>query len=230
MGALMWLKVMLPLSVGFWADATLAAADHALFFTDPWRVAQFLFGWASALIDKAYVSWAPVKFSLLIFVLSRPEGEAKSRLLITYFLTVSTCTLAQYLLPSAGPIFYQQLGLGDRFAELPVHPWVETTREYLWQDYLRSGGKIGGGISAMPSVHVAVALWIALTVRSYFPRFEVIGFIYFFLILFGSVLLGWHYAVDGIAACLITSLAWILARVITRRSRARALNPALMVV
>lgn len=215
-GDLTWTKVMLPIASSFWADPFLADFDHAIFHAEPWKIAQALFGWAAPLIDRAYITWAPIKFATIIVVLALPESAAKARALIGYFAMMAMATMGQYLLPSGGPVFYAQLGFGDRFAGLTIEPWVKSTTQYLWSDYLRSGGDIGGGISAMPSVHVAVALWVALVVRSYVPRLAPAGFFYFALIVAGSVLLGWHYAADGIAAVAITLVAWRVAAVPTR--------------
>ncbi len=72
----------------------------------------------------------------------------------------------------------------------------------------------------MPSIHVAIALWIAFVVRSYLPRLKVVAFAWFALILVGSVLLGWHYAVDGVVACVISLLAWMF----TGRSMGKMTN------
>ena len=208
---LTWTKVMLPIASPFWADGLLANADHALFGVDPWALAWRFFGWSAPLIDRAYVTWAPIKFATLLFVLCMPESAAKSRALVSYFVMMATVAISQYLLSSAGPVFYSQLGLGPRFDAMPVEPWVQTTRAYLWHDYLKGGGSIGGGISAMPSLHVAAALWMALVWRSYQRHVGILAFAYFTVIAVGSVLLGWHYAVDAIAAVLIASAAWALA-------------------
>ena len=206
-----WTKIMLPIASSFWADPFLANLDHAVFRAEPWAVAQAVFGWAAPIVDRAYVTWALVKFATLIVVLALPESPTKTRVLIAYFLTVAAGAIGQYLLPSAGPIFYARLGFGDRFVALPTHPWVASASTYLWNDYLRAGGNVGTGISAMPSMHVAIALWVALAVRAFAPRLSPFGFFYFALILIGSVLLGWHYAVDGIAAVAIALLAWKIA-------------------
>jgi hypothetical protein len=208
---LTWTKVMLPIASPFWADGLLANADRAIFGAEPWALAWRLFGWAAPLVDGAYVTWAPLKFATLLFVFCMPESARKSRSLVSYFAMMGTVAVSQYLLSSAGPVFYSQLGLGTRFDHLPIEPWVQTTRAYLWQDYLKSGGSIGGGISAMPSLHVAAALWMALVWRSYQRRAGILAFAYFTMIAVGSVLLGWHYAVDAIAAVLITGTVWALA-------------------
>jgi hypothetical protein len=66
----------------------------------------------------------------------------------------------------------------------------------------------------MPSVHVAMTLWVALVVRTYFPPFQFFAWAYFAAILIGSVHLGWHYAVDGIASIAIAMTAWAVAPVL----------------
>jgi hypothetical protein len=220
MGALTWMKIMLPIASSFWADPYLANVDHAIFHTDPWRIAYALFGWAAAFIDKAYITWAPIKFVTLIVLLTMSESPVKTRALLAYFVLMATGVIGQYVMPSAGPVFYAQVGFGDRFAGLPLEPWVASARDYLWRDYLEGGGNIGTGISAMPSLHVAVALWVALVVRALLPRLSAIGFAFFAVILVGSVMLGWHYAVDGIAAILITLFAWQVAALPHRSRRA----------
>jgi hypothetical protein len=211
MAALSWTKIMLPIASPFWADPLLANLDHTILRVEPWRVAEAVFGWAAPLIDRAYVTWAPIKLATLTILLALPETRTKSRALIAYFAIMASAAIGQYLLSSGGPVFYARLGFGDRFADLPMEPWVATTTAYLWHDYLNAGGDIGGGISAMPSLHVAMALWVALVVRAYVPRLAVLGFAYFSAILIGSVLLGWHYAVDGIAAIAIAAVVWRLA-------------------
>ncbi|MCL6698902.1 phosphatase PAP2 family protein [Sphingomonas sp. NSE70-1] len=217
-GALTWLKTMLPLTKGFWADLPLAEADRMLFGRDPWIVSHELLGSLTTFLDSCYVTWAFVKFGTLIAVILAAGSRVRSRAMLAYFLTASTGCLFQYAMPSAGPVFYSHLGLGDQFAAMPIEPWVASARDYLWTDYMSGGGKPGGGISAMPSMHVAVALWVAFVARAYFPRLQWIGWIYFVAILVGSVHLGWHYAWDGIAASLIALGAWILAPYILRIS------------
>ncbi|HKX91806.1 MAG TPA: phosphatase PAP2 family protein [Sphingomicrobium sp.] len=211
MAVLAWTKIMLPIASPFWADPLLADIDRALFGSDPWLLANASLGSAGAMIDQIYVSWAPIKFATTIILLLASESAAKSRAMIAYFLMMALTAIGQYSMSSAGPIFYADLGFGPRFEQLPVHYWVEVAKAYLWHDYLRAGGDIGGGISAMPSLHVAAAVWIALVWNSFDRRIGAVGVVYASIILFGSVLLGWHYFVDGIAGILITLVAWAAA-------------------
>lgn len=212
LAALTWLKVMLPIAEGFWADPLLAVVEETLLRRDAWIITHGLFGGATAGIDRLYVTWMPIKFATLVLLILAPISLARARSLLSYFFIMAAGSLGQYLLPSGGPVFYERLGLGSRFRALPIEPWVATTRDYLWADYLHPNGAIGGGISAMPSMHVAIALWVALTLRAYFKRLQWLGWAWFAAILIGSIHLGWHYALDGIAASLIAAIAWRVAK------------------
>lgn len=212
MAVLGWLKVTLPYANGFWADPSLAAIDATLFLgTDPWRISHALLGWASPFIDRAYLTWAPVNLLMMLGLLIVWPSPGRDRCLLAWFLTIGASAVIQYLLPSAGPVFYEAAGHGSRFADLPIQPWVETTRHYLWAGYINPDQRIGSGISAMPSVHVGIACWVALVVRSFLPRLQWLGWAFVAAIFVGSVHLGWHYAVDGLAALGIACLAWRLA-------------------
>lgn len=223
---LQWMKVMLPLVSGFWADPLFASLDYLIFGQDPWRLSHSLLGGLTPLIDWIYASWVPVKLIFLFAVFFLPPSTRKTQALIAYFLTMACGVLGQYLGASAGPIFYERLDLGDRFAGLPISPWVTISSDYLWSAYLRGGGHPGGGISAMPSMHVAIALWMALVVRGYLPRLQIIAWAYFTAIFIGSVHLGWHYAVDGIVSCVFVLFVWLAARVMATAKPRKGGQPA----
>jgi membrane-associated phospholipid phosphatase len=68
----------------------------------------------------------------------------------------------------------------------------------------------GFGISAMPSVHVAMATLFAI---GGFVMHRWIGWLmtaYAILIWIGSIYLGWHYATDGIVGASMTIGLWKL--------------------
>lgn len=208
--ALTWLKEMLPLAVPFWADPPLARLDFILFGGDP---ARFL-RWAVRLIEPIYLSWGSVKFATLIVLLSLPASVGKSRALIAYFLTVGVAGVCgQFLISSAGPLFYQRLGFGDLYAPLvndlqTVAPTTVAIADYLWSTYSAGATKIGGGISAMPSIHVAVALWILFVTRQFAPKLLWLAFAYWLVIFLGSFALGWHYVSDAVVGSLAALAAW----------------------
>ena len=210
-GSLTWLKTLMPLIVPFWADPMLADLDHAILGTDAWRLVTWLKP-AEPLINICYGLWFPIKSATMAAILISPPSFRKSRAALAYFFTVGIFgVLGEYALSSAGPLFYQMLGLGDRFAELPLTYAVQTARGYLWVNYTTGGDAIGAGISAMPSIHVALAAWVALAVRSVFPRASLFAWAFYGLILVGSVYLGWHYASDGVAGTLAALISWKMA-------------------
>lgn len=69
----------------------------------------------------------------------------------------------------------------------------------------------GGGIAALPSMHNALStLFLCFAVG--FDRRWLWGAIpYAALILFGSVHLGWHYAIDGVVGIALAFLMWRIA-------------------
>ena len=80
-------------------------------------------------------------------------------------------------------------------------------------DWLYANRKVeslGGGISAMPSLHVAIACLVFFTVRSRLRQRWAVwaAGLYAFSIWFASVHLAWHYAVDGLFSFFGVALIW----------------------
>jgi hypothetical protein len=89
---------------------------------------------------------------------------------------------------------------------------VAGAADYLWGRYSSGNISIGAGISAMPSLHVAGALWLVLIIRRAAPRLATLAWCYLATIYVGSVLLGWHYATDGLAGMAGTMWLWFLSK------------------
>ena len=66
------------------------------------------------------------------------------------------------------------------------------------------------GISAMPSVHVAIAALMMFHAKHVNRALFVASILFFACIFAGSVLLAWHYAIDGYVAVLLTYGLWKL--------------------
>lgn len=74
------------------------------------------------------------------------------------------------------------------------------------------------GISAMPSMHVAISWLIVLYMFAVNRLMGWLAVLFFVLIQIGSVCLAWHYAIDGYAAViLVTAIWWVCGRFINTR-------------
>jgi membrane-associated phospholipid phosphatase len=82
-------------------------------------------------------------------------------------------------------------------------------QNWLWDVYVgNKSTAFFGGISAMPSLHVAISFLFTLTTFRLNKSIGVVLFLYTLLIQIGSVLLGWHYAVDGYLSIVLTFCIW----------------------
>ena len=215
-GAFSCLKAAIPLVVPFYLDGPIAGLERAFFGTDPWRISHAVLGWATPMIDTFYLSWLPVMLiAFNLVLLSRPSA-IKTRSLVAYLLIWPLVgTLGSYLMSSAGPIFHDALfgghsGLLDALRREGARGTL-LAYDHLWKAYANRFETLGGGISAMPSMHIAMACWLALTIRAGFPRWQWGGWSYLGLIWLGSIHLGWHYFFDGPVGIAGALLIWRVA-------------------
>jgi hypothetical protein len=207
----MWMKPLLNYLVPFWADPMLASLDHALFLGhDPWVLLTWLNSTPTAIFYHRI--WFALMILTLLVVLSAAPSPRKSAVMLTYFVLWSVVgPLVHTLLPAAGPVFYAQLGYGDRFAGLHGVPETMEVANYLWAIYAGEGFGPGSGISAMPSLHIATTVWMLIAVhvfaRRWFVPMAVTGAAIFLL----SISLGWHYAIDGVVG---GGAAWLCYRLL----------------
>jgi len=82
----------------------------------------------------------------------------------------------------------------------------------MWASTALTHPGLVAGISAFPSLHVAVSLWIYLTARAIAPRAAPWALAYFLFMWAASVQLGWHYVSDGLAGAAGMMAIWPLAR------------------
>ena len=91
----------------------------------------------------------------------------------------------------------------------------------LLDGYQNSGGL--GGISAMPSMHLATSWLMAFQAFRYTRALGWTMVAFAIMIQVSSVLLGWHYAIDGYFGFLVALVCWIcgagLARLQARINR-----------
>lgn len=141
--------------------------------------------------------------------------ELRLRYILTTLLTWFVGGILALLLSSSGPCFVELLYGDDTYAPLMA----------LLRNVDAASGVVTSGISAMPSLHVAVAVIIACVTRQRGGVCRKIGLVYAVTIYIGSIQLGWHYATDGIIGGGIALLFWKASGYLTDRSLSGRLEP-----
>jgi hypothetical protein len=202
-------------------DVELAQLDRVIHGTDPYRLLpQSLY--LTRLMDGVYWMWNYLFLAVMLW-----QGWAGSRrdrihFWLAFVLTwVLLGTVLAHAVSSAGPCYYDRVtGSFGPFANLQAH--LEAVdrlydlrlfvlRDYLWSGVERAEVAFAGGISAFPSLHIAMptlaccAAWrVSRWLAGAFAIFAVVTLIC-------AVGLGWHYAVDGYASMLLVPMIWRVA-------------------
>lgn len=218
-------------------DPVVAGWDRALLGQDAWRVLQPLLGHppVTFALSVLYSAWHPAMIAIfggLTFSLKRPALRSQALLaMIACWAVLGTWGAAA--LASAGPCFVGPLRLAavDSFApqaaylraanaQLPIWEFAEQNRLLA----AAASGKpvLGSGISAMPSMHVAVAMLMMLVGWRFGRLAGIVGTAYLAIVVTGSIHLGWHYAMDGLAGAAGAGLLWLAAGAVVRLQTARS--------
>ncbi len=212
MVAFMWIKPYLNSVIPFWADPMLANIDRAIFLGhDPWSLIQGLN--TDALVYIYHRGWFAFLILAILNIAAQPPSLTKSSLIVTYFaLWTFVGPLVHSLLPAAGPIFFSDLGYGDRFAELHTISGTADMSDYLWTHFASGDFGPGVGISAMPSMHIATSVWAVIAIAACAPKLRYFAMAFCLLMVMLSVALGWHYFIDGVVGGLSTLAVYVCAR------------------
>ncbi|MDG4882302.1 phosphatase PAP2 family protein [Mesorhizobium sp. WSM4884] len=209
-------KVNIPEIVPFYSDEALADLDELLHGQAPWQIAHAFDSDTLALVIGTTYSkiWFLEWFGMVFFAALCSNQLMHLRYLAALALvTMVVGTLLATLFSSVGPIFYDEFLGGDRYAEL-----LKVVRQhnqlalryshYLLASYKANMPALGSGISAMPSMHVAIATLNAFYLARLNRWLGVAGWAFAIFILFGSFYTGWHYAVDGYISMLVVAVIW----------------------
>ncbi len=205
-------------------DLAFMEFDQLLHFgTHPWQWLQPILGYpiVTSVVSYTYKLWYGV-FYLIFFwmAFSMRDPVLRIRYLLSYLLSwILIGSVAALLLSSAGPCFYGYVVEGPNpyaalmaylsDAEMQYKNWSLFAQDYLWEAYQRQEAlEIASGISAMPSMHVAIAALQALLGWKISRRAGIILTAYCVIIMIGSVHLGWHYAIDGYVSILAVVAIW----------------------
>ena len=222
----MLIKPELDVIFPFWADPLLAEIDHKLLGTDAWRL---FVGWNLELMAWIYSpGWFVSILITFFWILLKPPSDCKSAAILSYFILWSLFgPLGQAMLSSAGPIFYAQIGLGDRFSDMSIPTVTKTIADYLWLHYEQRSLAPGAGISAMPSMHIASMAWVLLSLAAYRSLWFVPALLLSLYIYIGSMALGWHYATDGVVGAVGAIICFYAAKFFLKLKGTYRLAPLL---
>ena len=203
----------------FRMDPLLAQWDRMLHGQDPYELVSFGYqpGVTKALAWLYYM-WRYVLLGLVLWQGWTGPEQGQGRFWLAFVLTwIGLGTVLATLVPSAGPCFYQAAtgtpgpyGPLMRFLEGVAPPAIFETQRGLWTAVAEGRVVVGGGVSAFPSLHVAMPLLGACAAwRS--SRWLAYAFLAYALVLWiGTIHLGWHYAVDGEVSALLIYPIWRL--------------------
>lgn len=218
-------KMRIPELGGFNWDDAFTQMDRALFgglsafeFLAP----AYDFPLLVSALDKMYSLWIPGIFVFWCWVAydSRLPMALRQQYLVA---TVATWVIGGAVLAtvfgSAGPCFFGEIYPGqiNPFAGLmntlqsinSAYPLIAfPVQTQLLDAFRHPGVDVVGGISAMPSMHNAQAAVFVLTALR-INKWLALGMALFgTVIVSGSILLGWHYAVDSIAGLVLALAVW----------------------
>lgn len=205
----------------FYLDPLFARWDSILHGGHAWELIQPVVGFPVVTfgLNVAYNLWFFVAWIIFALV-TVMTGDRRLR--EQYLLAFSACwillgSVAAIALSSAGPCYYGLLYPTDPYAPLmsylrsvnETYPILAlNTQDMLWERHVADSAGLGSGISAMPSMHVAIATLNAVFLSRLSPSLGLLGWIYLVLIQVASVHLGWHYAIDGYASIIGVLLIW----------------------
>ena len=227
------MKRAIPWFNPFSWDATFDKWDTAIHFGyRPWEILQpvLAYGPITRILDFNYYMWG---WLLIIYVLHfaffEQNNHNRNRGILAYMLVWTVGgTLLATVFSSAGPCYFQYLGLGyDPYRGLMQYlasvdqnyPLITSgIQADLWDGYLKQNADaMSMGVSAMPSMHNAQAFLLVLVAWNKGRLVRGLAITYCALIFVASVHLGWHYAVDAYLAYVIAGVAWPVADWLARK-------------
>jgi hypothetical protein len=217
-------KSGIPYLIGFTWDSELADADRMIFGADAWRITHAWFGsWSMPIWEWLYKwAWGSALIYTAAFV---PLYASRRKTAIFFTAMLGTWMLGgvlmAYAFASAGPAFVHLVdpALAAQFKPLSdvldtqlATKGIRTIQLYLVNTFDTHLAVKGGGISAMPSMHLGAVSIYVLAARG--TKWCILAVIFWVLIFIGSAHLGYHYWVDGIAAAAVAYLCWKVAEAI----------------
>lgn len=216
------MKAAIPLFNEYTWDNAFVAWDRAIFFgRDAWEVFQPVLGFpvVTAFLALLYQLWFLLPYpGVLFFAFARIDHTVRRQFFLTYVLSWTLIGgLMATALASVGPCFVGPL-LGDpRFddqmaylnaANEQVPVMTLKVQGMLLEWFAADANGLGCGITAMPSMHCAIAFLYWIAVRRLSSRWGAFFGVFFFITWVSSVHLAYHYAVDGLVSLVAVAAIW----------------------
>lgn len=236
--ARLWLVCLIFTYSYFWLKVSVPLVNWRLWDNHLWRLdSLFHLGFSPSVflvellggtgllrwIETWYGWWLPSMMFGLAFFAAYPDAETRRRFMLS---TVLIWTLGPWLylaVPALGPCYAYSEHWDDVRDELPV---ADGTQTMLWENYQRLiAGRTGPlrqfnptrGIAALPSLHVGGHWLLMLWARRRARLLYVPAALGTLLTLVGSIVTGWHYALDGYAGIAIAQVSYMAAGALDRR-------------
>jgi hypothetical protein len=233
----MLFKSSMPYIVPFYADPTFADWDKVLHGGwDAWEITHIMAEHLPMqVLTPFYLHvwvWPAICLPVFLVATDQDHGRVLRTMVLYGIAWVVVGNILALAGMSAGPVFYDRIYGGDRFADLitamTMTPdnsgYFDLIQDDLWMAYSTSGQSIGSGISAFPSVHLSISMVAALYMWERKWWLGAIGSVFVMMILFLSVFSGYHYALDGYFSIIVMWVAWALMRRHARAPQAVSLT------
>ena len=216
------MKSAIPLFNEYTWDQAFIEWDRAIFFgNDAWQILQPVLGYpiVTAFLALLYQLWFLLLYpGVMFFAFAKIDSQVRRQFFLSYMLSWSLIggAMATWL-ASVGPCFVgpilgnptfddQMAYLNAANEQVPI--MVLPVQEMLLEWYDKAENGLGSGITAMPSMHCAIAFLYWIAMRRVSHRLGVFFGVFFAITWISSVHLAYHYAVDGMISLLAVAAIW----------------------